>query len=110
MLAKCTNPLCSASFLRLDAGKLFRVETESTLGSSKLKRTEWFWLCEHCSAAMTLRLTQEGNIVAVGVREVPGDGRQVALVSSNRDDRRLLRSVSFHCSGRSKAARIRLRG
>jgi hypothetical protein len=104
MLAKCTNPSCSASFLRVDKGRLFRLETEPILGSATPKKTEYFWLCAYCSAGMTLRLAQDGSIVVTGRREMLGDGSQVAFVSINRENRRLLRSVSFHCSGRSRAA------
>lgn len=102
MLAKCTNPSCSASFLHLDKGRLFRLENEPISGSSKPKKTEYFWLCEHCSAGMTLRLTQDGNIMVADPREVPSDP-QVAFLLINRENRQLLRSVNFHCSGRSRA-------
>lgn len=57
MLAKCTNPLCSASSRRLGEGTLFRLETDPILGSGQA--TGYFWLCEHCSAGMTLRLAVE---------------------------------------------------
>jgi hypothetical protein len=99
MLVKCANPSCSASFLRLDEGTLFRLETEPTLGS-KAQKIEYFWLCKYCSAGMTLRLGQDGSIVAAGPREAPRDGPH----SINRENRQFLRSVSFHRSGRSRAA------
>ena len=99
MLTKCANSSCSASFLRFDEGTLFRLETEPTL-ESKAKKTEYFWLCEHCSAGMTLRLAQDGSIVAAEPREAPRDGPH----SINRENRQFLRGVSFHRSGRSRAA------
>lgn len=104
MLAKCMNPSCSSSFLRLDKGRLFKLEIEPTAVSSKPKKTEYFWLCEYCSAGMTLRLAQDGNIVVAGPREVPGDGSQVAFVSINPENRQLLRRVTFLRKGRSRAA------
>jgi len=45
MLVKCTNPSCSASFRYLRDGRLFRLEREPTLRSSKTNRVEYFWLC-----------------------------------------------------------------
>jgi len=54
MLAKCTNPSCSAAFLHLDEGRLFRLESDWPVGSSNAKATEYFWLCGPCSAGLTL--------------------------------------------------------
>jgi hypothetical protein len=99
MLARCTNPSCSASFLRLDEGTLFLLETETTLGS-KAKKTEYFWLCEHCSAGMTLRLAKDGSIVAAGPREALHDDSH-SIIGENGQ---FLRGVSFHRSGRSRVA------
>jgi len=95
MLAKCTNPSCSASFRHLDEGRLFLLETEPTLGSSKTEATEYFWLCKNCSAGMTLRLAQDGRVMATGLQEALRNGPQVAFASVNRENGLLLRSVSF---------------
>jgi len=67
MLSKCANPACSASFRYLHNGKLFRVErpAERTARSNldfddqrtvrkPASRIEFFWLCDECSAVMTL--------------------------------------------------------
>ena len=66
MLSKCANPGCTASFLYLHQGKLFRLETEDTGDGPDLsfgedpgvkksaRRIEFFWLCNDCAAAMTL--------------------------------------------------------
>jgi hypothetical protein len=70
MLAKCANPSCSASFLRLQDGRLFLLETDLTPRSSKAKAGEYFWLCKGCSAGMTLRLAQDGGVAATGLRQV----------------------------------------
>ena len=65
MISKCANPACSARFLYLHKGKLFHFvreaqnQDEVLLGfdPSVLKRAngiDYFWLCETCSASMTL--------------------------------------------------------
>lgn len=95
MLAKCTNPACSASFHHLAEGRLFRLETDPTLGLSQARQPEYFWLCEHCSKGMTLRLEQDGKVMATGLREVLRNGPQIAFASVNRANGVLLRSVSF---------------
>ncbi len=95
MLAKCTNPSCSASFRFLDDGRLFRLDTDPTLRSSSAKATEYFWLCKDCSVGMTLRLAQDGSVMATGLREALRNGPQVAFVSVDRANGLLLRSVSF---------------
>ena len=74
MLRKCANPGCSNVFRYLHEGKLFRMETAigdedgPTFGTDidirkPARHIEFFWLCDNCSAAMTLTY-QEG----VGVR------------------------------------------
>ena len=96
MLAKCTNGSCSASFLHLAEGRLFRLETDPPDWSFNARATEYFWLCEYCSAGMTLCLTQDGSVTATGLPEVLVDGPQVAFKSLDRENSLLLRSVSFH--------------
>jgi hypothetical protein len=95
MLAKCTNPSCSASFLHLDGGRLFRLESDRSLGSSKAMAAEYFWLCKGCSSAMTLRLAQDGTVVATGLQEAPYNAPQLAVISLNRGNGLCLRSVTF---------------
>jgi hypothetical protein len=95
MLAKCANPLCSASFRSLAEGKLFRLETDRALGSSKSNRVEYFWLCHPCSSTLILRVSEDGTVGTVllpeGIRGVP-DG--VALISADREKGLLLSRVS----------------
>jgi hypothetical protein len=95
MLAKCTDSSCSALFSHLAEGRLFRLETEPPLGICTTKTTEYFWLCEHCSVGMTLRLAQDGTVTATGLREAIGDGPRVEFASINREKGLLLRGVSF---------------
>jgi hypothetical protein len=65
MISKCANPACSARFLYLRTGKLFRFELEAReddgpfLGFDPSVRkhsrgVEFFWLCESCAEVMTL--------------------------------------------------------
>ena len=108
MLAKCSNPLCSAKFLHLKEGRLFRLESDPAHGSSKSNRVEYFWLCPCCSSAMTMLLRDDGTVGTVllpkPIRGVP-DGD--ALISVDREKGLLLRSVSFprptHLGGRARA-------
>jgi hypothetical protein len=94
MVAKCSNPSCSASFRSLKEGRLFRLESDPAFRSSKSK-VEYFWLCHRCASTMTLRLTEDGTVVTVllpeAIRGVP-DG--VALTSTDRKKGLLLRTVS----------------
>jgi hypothetical protein len=65
MLSKCANPGCSASFLYLHQGKLFRLETSGNgddtrigvpdpQGKNSSRRLEYFWLCDDCASVMTV--------------------------------------------------------
>ena len=73
MLSKCANPGCSATFLYLSRGKLFRWEVSVAAKnngrdsgpnqqvSSASRRLEFFWLCEDCAPAMTLSSSSRGG-------------------------------------------------
>jgi photosystem II stability/assembly factor-like uncharacterized protein len=65
MLSKWATPGCSASFLYLHQGKLFRLETSGNgddagvdvadpHGKNSSRRLEYFWLCDDCSSLMTV--------------------------------------------------------
>ena len=65
MISKCANPACSARFLYLHSGKLFRFEREASEDKEPLlgfdpalhkhsTGVEFFWLCENCSTTLTL--------------------------------------------------------
>ena len=92
MLSKCANPSCSASFLHLREGRLFRLETETRYPSPNAQETEYFWLCGPCSAGMTLHLVEDGTVAAIGLAETLCN---VALNSVDRENGAFLRSVSF---------------
>lgn len=102
MLARCTNTLCSAGFRYLHEGKLFRLEIDPTVRSSKGKREEYFWLCSPCSAAMTLRLCQDGKVIPTALQETVYKESHVAFIAANRESGLLLRSVSFLRSSTSR--------
>jgi hypothetical protein len=94
MLAKCSNPSCSARFLRLGNGRLFILEADPPRQTDKSEPTEYFWLCDHCSATMTLRLAEDERVVAVplpvGIHKLPYG---VSLVSRDLRKGLLLRSL-----------------
>jgi hypothetical protein len=95
MLAKCASPLCSASFFHLADGRLFRLETEPDFPSSNARATEYFWLCEPCSALTTLRLADDGTVGTTKLADALGNRPHVALNSVDRGSRAFLSTVSF---------------
>ena len=78
MVSKCANPGCSAPFLYMRQGRLFRIETFSqqgrnlgpsfgtdpTLGSLS-RRLEFFWLCDDCAPLMTVSFEPGRGVVVV---------------------------------------------
>jgi hypothetical protein len=73
MLSKCANPGCSATFLYLHEGKLFRLDTSvETLTQPpvrEMRKTsrhiEFFWLCDSCSAELTVGYSKASGITVV---------------------------------------------
>jgi len=73
MLSKCSNPDCSAHFLYLNRGKLFRFvrrnaaypEPDSYQRSSP--GFEFFWLCETCAGELTLEADAAHGIHVVSI-------------------------------------------
>ncbi len=75
MLSKCANPGCSASFLYLSQGKLYRWDTSAAATGKGLsfgadaqlqsatRRIEFFWLCEQCAPTMTLVFEKGRGVV-----------------------------------------------
>ena len=96
MLSKCLNSQCSATFQYLGQGRLFRVdfadarkhralagkETVSSI-RSKACPIEHFWLCNDCSATLTIELSEVGE-----VRLVPCEvaGRKPMAVAGLRGE------------------------
>ena|SRR5437016_5330724 len=95
MLAKCSNPSCSARFRYLGNGRLFLLESDPALTTGKSNRVEYFWLCRDCCSTMTLGLGQDDTVAAVPLlqpfRSAP-DG--VSLISVDRRRGLLLHSIS----------------
>jgi hypothetical protein len=74
MISKCANPACTAHFLYLHEGKLFRVlrGSEEALAPQMgvdptvrkhVQRVEFFWLCSNCSTRMTVRYEKGVGVV-----------------------------------------------
>ena len=77
MLHKCANPACSNPFRRLSDGKLFQIEkpvpADSPRGgrSSRLtRRVEHYWLCDDCSALLTLAFERGRGLITVPLQQV----------------------------------------
>src|SRR5579864_4164604 len=95
MLAKCSNPLCSAPFRYLEVGRLFRVESDPQ-NPAETRRPEYFWLCRICSTRMTLRLGELSGIRIVRLRDAAcqaTDPRELVLL--DRQKGRVLNRISF---------------
>ncbi|HXM61943.1 MAG TPA: hypothetical protein VN950_13890 [Terriglobales bacterium] len=93
MVAKCSNPSCSARFRRLKEGKLFRLETDPLLKPTSVKVKEYFWLCRDCSLIMTLRLGEDAKVSQVLLPKLVQHNGE--FISVNRQKGLLLREVSF---------------
>ena len=80
MISKCANPACSARFLYLREGKLFRFEREAQDDTQPLlgfdptlhkhsTGVEFFWLCETCAATMTLNYSRGVGVTTRRLRD-----------------------------------------
>jgi hypothetical protein len=73
MISKCANPACSAHFLYLHQGRVFRIMRDADprreaqmgldLANNGHARVEFFWLCENCSRTLTIRYRKESGII-----------------------------------------------
>ena len=63
MISKCANPTCSARFLYMHEGQLYRFEREDAMNDPTVRKhstgVEFFWLCPRCAAS--LKLVQWGG-------------------------------------------------
>jgi hypothetical protein len=74
MLSKCSNPGCSATFRRLQTGKLFRFDSPNRRWSEDRstrkspRGVEFFWLCEACAGRFTLvsNSTEGTRVISLG--------------------------------------------
>jgi hypothetical protein len=77
MLSKCANPACNASFRYFGEGRLFQFELDRPesagphlLGEKKpARKVEYFWLCAHCAATLTLSFEPRCKIAVVPLRQ-----------------------------------------
>jgi hypothetical protein len=88
MLSKCANPRCTASFLYLHQGKLFRFETEGDdpagRASPKAARNlEFFWLCDECTATLTLNYQNGAGVKVAPLREKSWSGKRSRATSAS---------------------------
>lgn len=94
MLYKCANEACAVPFRRLREGKLFQVETEyygqEAAPAGQLsrrtrpwRRIEHYWLCDACSAFVTLTFDRERGVVTVPLPN--GTGKRTVTLISHQD-------------------------
>jgi len=108
MLGKCTNPSCSASFRHMQEGVLFRLEPDPDLRLSNPRKPEYYWLCQSCSAAMTLLIGKEGKVIPVPLpAPVEGGPHRSDLISSKRQNGLMLSCLA---SSTEKRRRSRSKG
>jgi hypothetical protein len=75
MVSKCANPDCVATFRYFHVGKLFRIETsaglerrhsmgqdDAVLDRPRLRRVEFYWLCDKCASKMTLVFDRDAGM------------------------------------------------
>lgn len=85
MLHKCANPACPSSFRSLSRGKLFLLDIDNsaavTSGTAPAVRRarsgrqrERYWLCDCCSALLTLTFERGRGMIMVPLpaRNTPG--------------------------------------
>jgi len=76
MVSKCANPACSNRFLFLHEGKLFRLDraanhlTPDPDFHEHGPQVEFFWLCDHCAADMTVVLRKDEVVVVQPFRPI----------------------------------------
>jgi hypothetical protein len=73
MISKCANPACSAHFLYLHEGRVFRImrdsrdQRDAQLGVDptlkKHPQVEFFWLCKVCSLTMTISYRNGSGVI-----------------------------------------------
>jgi hypothetical protein len=67
MVSKCANSGCESAFRYFRGGKLFLIEPGSLHPTpapdyhENLPRSEYFWLCERCSRALTVTIDKQGK-------------------------------------------------
>ena len=68
MLSKCSSPGCSARFLYLQIGKVFKLNGDPMVDpKAGRRRQEYFWLCEDCALKQTLVFRPGLGVIAVAI-------------------------------------------
>jgi hypothetical protein len=97
MLDTCTNSSCSTPFRDLaEGGELFWLEGKATSAVSKTRTPEYFWICERCSARMTLCLSEAGTVMAMAQQEGFSGHSQNLFGDVKRENGLRLRSVKHY--------------
>lgn len=95
MLAKCANPSCATPFRYLEAGGLFRLESDPGVASES-RVPEYFWLCRGCATTMSLRFDEAGGITVVASQDkAPGGGDDFTSVVLDRKEGLRLNRISL---------------
>ena len=112
MLAKCSNLFCCARFRFLRGDKLFRLESDPVVCTDQPCQPKYFCLCHRCSSTMSLRLLEDGTVVATLLPEPVGRDRDdVVLRLVDRKNGLILRRSSFPLSEHfGNRVRNRLKG
>jgi hypothetical protein len=67
MVSKCANSGCESSFRYFRSGRLFLIEPGASPPAPAadfhegFRPSEYFWLCERCSRAMTVTIDGQGH-------------------------------------------------
>jgi len=87
MLSKCANPGCTNTFLYLHQGKLFRFDTEGDVPAGASPKTarnlEFFWLCDECSATLTVSYQSGVGIKVAPLSKKPLSGKRSRAISAS---------------------------
>jgi len=103
MLSKCLNPHCSNKFLYLWQGHLYRIDYQDVQRrqaflsgaawsalSGRRECIEHFWLCERCSAMLTVEVGEDGEVCLIA----RGDAARAAAAAQEAPAYELMRGVA----------------
>ncbi len=78
MVSTCANPGCSATFHRLQEGRLFVIDPRERKppASARDARLQFYWLCEKCAERLTLAVDPEDQVICIARSEHPPDTKK----------------------------------
>ena len=85
MVTKCANPECKARFLYFREGRLFVTQSHTTGNAGTIDPViypRFYWLCERCSAGMTLEFDNEGNSTIVPKNPAKWYGHSLSTIQN----------------------------